>query len=210
MNNENEFNWCEVPFNMLVTGASDCGKTYYIMNLLEKEFKNKFHHVVILCPTIEYNRTYQERDFINKDKNIYTYPPKLVQENLNGCLEDCINEFKSQDSQTLFIVDDCANLWDTKTKCSRLTELAFSGRHINISVWLLTQKYNAICKDFRENIKHLVIHALNDQNALDQIFKENRCLPHSEKEAAIAHLDAGGKLLLRKNLPFGFYFFINK
>ena len=206
----NNFQWNSLPFNMLVTGASDSGKTYFLMNLLEREFKNKFNSIVIFCPTIEFNKTYKERAFIDKDKNIYIYTPKLVQDDLNLCLEDTINEFKSETSQTLFIVDDCANLWEAKNKCTKLTELAFSGRHINISVWLLTQKYNAICKDFRENIKHLVIHALNDQNALDQIFKENRCLPSDRKEAAIAHLDAGGKLLLRKNLPFGFYFFINK
>jgi len=208
MNNENEnFEFNSPPFNMLVCGMTDCGKTYFLMNLLEREFKNKFNSIVIFCPTIEFNKTYQDRPFIEKDRNIYIYPTKLVQDDLNACLEDCINEFKSETSQTLFIVDDCANLWEAKNKCTRLTELAFSGRHINISVWLLTQKYNAICKDFRENIKHLVIHALNDQTALDQIFKENRCLPHSEKEAAIVHLDAGGKLLLRKNLPFSYKFF---
>ena len=203
----NEFEFNSPPFNMLVCGMTDCGKTYFILDLLEKEFKHKFNDIIIFCPTIEFNKTYKDRSFIEKDQNIYIYHPKLVQDDLNLCLEDTINEFKHENKQTLFIVDDTANLWEAKNKCSKLTELAFSGRHLNISVWLLTQKYNAIVKDFRENCKHLVIHALNDQTALDQIFKENRCLPHSEKEAAIAHLDAGGKLLLRKNLPFGFYFF---
>jgi len=208
MNNENEnFYWCEIPFNMLVCGMTDCGKTYFILDLLEKEFKHKFNDIVVFCPTIEFNRTYQKRPFIDKDKNIYIYSPDKVQEDLNLCLQDSINEFKSQESNTLFIVDDTANMWEAKNKCTRLTELAFSGRHVGISVWLLTQKYNAICKDFRENCAHMVIHSMNDQTALDQIFKENRCLPHSEKETAIQHLDAGHKLILHRKLPFSFKFF---
>ena len=136
------------------------------------------------------NKTYQDKFWVEKDPKIYTYPPKLVQENLNTCLEDAIDEFKSKDSQTLFIVDDCANLWEAKNKCTKLTELAFSGRHFGISVWLLTQKYNAICKDFRENCKHMVIHTFNDQASIDQVFKENRCIPSSEKDAIIQQLDA--------------------
>jgi hypothetical protein len=34
--------------------------------------------------------------------------------------------------------------------------LAFSGRHLGISVWFITQKYNAVIKDFRDNIRALV------------------------------------------------------
>ena len=194
--------WCELPFNMLVTGMTDCGKSYFILNLLENEFFSKFNDIVIFCPTINMNKTYLERLWIEKDKKIYIFPPEKVQEDLNLCLEDTMKEFQSQDLQTLFIVDDCSNLWESKNKCTKLTELAFSGRHLGISVWLLTQKYNAICKDFRENCKHIVIHALNDQTSLDQIFKENRCLKSSEKDAAMQHLDEGGRLILRRMLPW--------
>jgi len=205
MNNEDEnFYWCEIPFNLLVVGMTEIGKSYFILDLLEKEFKNKFHNVVIFCPTIEFNKTYQKRPFIEKDKNLYIYPPNKVEEDLNFCLEDTINEFKSQESQTLFILDDIANLWQAKNKATRLTELAFSGRHVGISVWLLTQKYNAICKDFRENCKHHIVFTCNDQLSIDQIFKENRCIPVSEKDAVLKHLDVGKKLITRRKLPWSY------
>ena len=109
--------------------------------------------------------------------------------------------FKDSNAQTLFIIDDCANLWESKNKCTKLTELAFSGRHYGISVWLLTQKYNAVVKDFRENCKHMVIHTMNDQLSIDQIFKENRCIPQSEKETVTQQIDAGKRLLLRRKIP---------
>ena len=197
-------NYCDIPFNMLVMGMTDCGKTYFVLDLLENEFRKKFDYIIIFCPTIHMNKTYQDKFWIEKDVKIYTYPPKLVQNDLNSCLEDTIDVFKSKDAQTLFIIDDCANLWEAKNKCTKLTELAFSGRHFGISVWLLTQKYNAICKDFRENCKHMVIHTFNDQASIDQVFKENRCIPASEKDAIIQQLDAGKRLILRRKIPFNF------
>lgn len=189
---------------MLVVGMTDCGKTYFILDLLEHEFKKKFDDIVIFCPTIEMNKTYQDRLWINKDNGVIMYPPKLVSLDLNVCLEDSIDHLKSKDHQTLFIVDDCANLWESKNKCTKLTELAFSGRHYGISVWLLTQKYNAVVKDFRENCKHMVIHTMNDYVSMDQIFKENRCIPHSEKDTVLQQIDAGQKLILRRKMPFDY------
>ena len=194
--------YCDLPFNMLVVGMTDCGKTYFILDLLEHEFKKKFDDIVIFCPTIDMNKTYQDRSWVKDDKNVHFYPPKLVTTDLNACLEDAIENLKSQDCQTLFIIDDCANLWESKNKCTKLTELAFSGRHFGISVWLLTQKYNAVVKDFRENCKHMVIHTMNDQLSVDQIFKENRCIPNSEKDAVIQQIDAGKRLILRRKIPF--------
>ena len=196
--------YCAVPFNMLVSGQTDCGKTYFILDLLENEFKKKFDYIIIFCPTIQFNKTYQARPWIEKDKSIYKFPPKLVQSDLNACLEDAIDMFKDSEAQTLFIIDDCSNLWESKNKCTKLTELAFSGRHFGISVWLLTQKYNAVVKDFRENCKHMVIHTMNDQMSIDQIFKENRCIPNSEKEAVLADIDSGKRLLLRRKIPFDY------
>ena len=196
--------YCDLPFNMLVMGMTDCGKSYFVLDLLENEFLKKINDIIIFCPTIQMNKTYQDRLWIENDVSIYIYPSNKVTQDLNECLKDAIDEFKSKDSQTLFIIDDCANLWESKNKCTKLTELAFHGRHFGISVWLLTQKYNAICKDFRENCKHMVIHTFNDQASIDQVFKENRCIPHSEKDAVIKQLDAGKRLILRRKIPFSF------
>ena len=54
--------------------------------------------------------------------------------------------------KTLFLIDDCAHLHDSKIKESVICKLAFNGRHHNISTWIITQKYNTIVKDFRDNI----------------------------------------------------------
>ena len=196
--------YCDVPFNMLISGMTDCGKTYYVLDLLEHDFMKTFDYIVIFCPSIEMNKTYKDRKWVEHDKYIYVYPPDKTKMDLNSALEDAINTFRDSDAQTLFLIDDCANLWESKNKCTQLTELGFSGRHCGISVWLITQKYNAVCKDFRENCKHMIIHTMNDQASFDQIFRENRCLPLQEKEHIMSELDACKKLLLRRKPPLGY------
>ena len=39
------------PFVGLIVGHTDSGKTYFLLNLLEKEFKEYFEHIYIFCPT---------------------------------------------------------------------------------------------------------------------------------------------------------------
>ncbi len=55
------------PHNMLISGVTNCGKTYFALDLLEKDYRNKFENVVIFCPTYFNNKTY-ERKWIYLDK----------------------------------------------------------------------------------------------------------------------------------------------
>ena len=45
----------EPSFNMLISGITNCGKTHYVLDLLEKHYKNKFDYIVIYCPTFLVN-----------------------------------------------------------------------------------------------------------------------------------------------------------
>ena len=51
---------------------------------------------------------------------------------------------------TLYLLSAMKGL--TKWK-DMLSELAFSGRHANQSVWVLSQRYSSILKDLREQTK---------------------------------------------------------
>ena len=57
----------QTPFNMIVVGFTSCGKTHYLLRLLETEYKNQFENIFLLCPTFVHNKTYQEWKFVNDD-----------------------------------------------------------------------------------------------------------------------------------------------
>ena len=183
---------------------TNSGKTHFMLDLLENEYKNKFHYIFIVCPTFLYNKTYQ-RKFIYEDQDVI---PLVVGDKLNEVLEELFIRYKDESEQTLIIIDDCANLYDTKLKATALTKLAFHGRHANISTWILTQKYNAIVKDFRENISMLVLFYDKDKESRDAAFKENDIgLSNDEKNKIIKELKSrkGAKVMLQLVQPFQFY-----
>lgn len=188
------------PFNMLVCGITGCGKTFYVLDLLENEFKHKFDYIIIICPTFLYNKTYN-RKFILKDDCVIII---TVDKNLNEELKKIITIYKDKSEQTLIIIDDCANLYDAKLKATSLTELAFHGRHFNISTWVITQKYNAIVKDFRQNVKNLVLFYDKDKKSREAAFEENDIgITKEEKESIVKKLkNTNSKLVMNLFPPF--------
>ena len=41
----------EPPFNVIIVGMTACGKTRYLLEMLEKEHLGVFDYVVLVCPT---------------------------------------------------------------------------------------------------------------------------------------------------------------
>ena len=46
---------------MFIIGATNVGKTEYLLRILETAYKNHFEFIVIMCPTILHNKTYLSR-----------------------------------------------------------------------------------------------------------------------------------------------------
>ena len=63
------------PCTVIFTGPTDCGKTKRMLDLIESQYKHHFGNIVILCPTLQWNTTYLERDWIWKDNYIFTIDP---------------------------------------------------------------------------------------------------------------------------------------
>ena len=124
---------------------------------------------MILCPTISDNKTYLSRKWIFDDRNIFIADPS------EGKLNEWIKLFKSalKGYQTLFIIDDCLAEGEINKKRDALSELAFSGRHRNHSLWVLMQKYNSVSKDIREQIKWLYLFFTKDQDSFEDCLREN-------------------------------------
>ena len=132
------------PHSERFVGATNVGKTEYLLRILETEYKNHFKFIIIMCPTnLDNNKTYLSRKWIFNDKNVF------IVCDVEGKLNEWIKLFKNtlKGGQTLFIIDDYSAEGEINKKRDALSELAFSGRHRNHYLWVLTQKYNSITKD---------------------------------------------------------------
>ena len=197
--------WPDLPFNLIVSGITNCGKSRLVLSLLQTTFRGRFDRVVIFCPTFKENRAYN-RLFIYKDPDILVAPPQTVRNNFDAILKTYSETYGGNGDNTLFLVDDCANQKDAKIKSCELTRLAFSGRHLGISVWFVTQKYNAVVKDFRDNIRALILFYEKDEESLKTALSENGIIPKEDRASVVETLKSGKryKLVLRLEYPYDY------
>ena len=119
--------------------------------MLEKEYKNHYDYIFIVCPTLEDNKTYQQWKYLT-DPDVYELPVT------HGNVENIIREIThfAKNTNSLIILDDCASSKDVKNRTSELVKLGLSGRHIGISTIVVTQQLTSIAKPYRMNISKLV------------------------------------------------------
>ena len=187
------------PHSAIICGQTGCGKTVFVLDLLEGPYHGMFQHIVILCPTVRHNDTYQQRPWIWTDPEIYIINPG---ERLQDCLRALYGVF--QDSPTLYIVDDCSAMKALTKKKDMLSELAFSGRHAKQSVWVLTQKFNSVLKDLREQTRWVALFHCKDRDSFEDCIRENDVIPTPDERAVARQLLAKtkhAKLLLKTDQP---------
>ena len=52
------------PYTAIFIGQTGPGKTHLVLDLIENYYKNHFHYIVIICPTLQWNKTYHSRDWM--------------------------------------------------------------------------------------------------------------------------------------------------
>ena len=165
----------KTPHTAIFTGPTSCGKTQRVLDLIEKEYRGHFENIVILCPTIRWNKTYLERSWIWKDRFVFCIEPK---DKLFEWIKKLSELLAGED--TLFVIDDCIADETLDKRRQPLLELAISGRHRNHSVWLLTQSYTAIPKNLRRQKKQLFMWYPNEKSDLKLADEETNVIPQSE------------------------------
>ena len=144
----------------------------FVLELLEGVYRGTFQHIVILCPSIHYNRPYQDTLWIWADPEVYVVDPG---ERLHDYLRAFYNVFKGE--LTLYIINDCSARKALTKKRDMLSELAFSGRHAQQSVWVLTQKYNSVSTDFREQARWVALFHCKYRESFYECLRENEMVP---------------------------------
>ena len=65
-------NFPKFPRSAMFVGATNVGKTEYLLTILETKYKNHFKFIIIMCLTIlDNNKTYLFREWIFDDENVF-------------------------------------------------------------------------------------------------------------------------------------------
>ena len=152
-----------IPFHALITGPTNCGKTKFVVDQLRGPFRGLFSVIILICPTYAVNNTY--RSFARGDKGFFCMTPNAsTSEEVHNLFHD------NKRDKVLVILDDCAVSADVKRRTSALVDLAFSGRHIQIYLWVVTQQLSSSAKPFRENLGCIVAFHNPDKDSTDKLF----------------------------------------
>lgn len=159
------------PHTAIFSGPTSCGKTQLVLDLIEGPYRHHFQNIIILCPTLRWNRTYLDRPWVWSDDFVFVFEPHG---NLFELIEKLGNLFSGEES--LFIVDDCIADETLDKKRQPLLELAISGRHRQHSLWLLTQSYTAIPKNLRRQKKQLFVWYPSEKSDLKMVDEESNLM----------------------------------
>lgn len=201
----------------IICGQTGCGKTEFVLDLLELSqqqggYAGVFENIVILCPTIAWNKAYKNRSWIGdvwhpRDKKIKIVNPvnRNGEEKLQELLRLCFNKYAG--SPTLYIIDDCSATKQLTKKKDMLSQLAFSGRHAEQTVWVISQRYNSVLKDLREQTKWLCMFYTKDRDSFEDCLRENDVIPTLDERNKIRKelsKTKHSKLIIRTDQPTGY------
>jgi len=48
----------KIPFNVLIVGPTNSGKSHFVVDQLYGPFRFKFDNIMLICPTFVHNKTY--------------------------------------------------------------------------------------------------------------------------------------------------------
>ena len=70
------------PHSAIICGQTNCGKSVIVLDLLKNEYKGVFENIVILGPTIAWNKAYKNKNWRGdvrrpKEKNIIIVNPVM-------------------------------------------------------------------------------------------------------------------------------------
>ena len=104
----------------------------------------------------------------------------------------------------MYVIDDCSATKALTKKKDMLSELAFSGRHAKQSVWVLTQKYNSVLQDLREQTRWVALFHCKDRDSFEDCLRENDVIPTREERLYVRkklNETKHAKLLLKTGQP---------
>lgn len=154
----------QVPIRVCLTGKTNSGKTYFARWLLYL-LADKIDELYILCPTMDPNSW---KD-LTTAKHIYSdYNVNIIQDIIDN--QRKLKEKGRPMKQVMILLDDC--VFNFKKEDKVLSALFIKGRHYNISVMIISQKFRLLNNVIRSNVELVIVAKVVNQKEKDAIFQE--------------------------------------
>ena len=118
-----------IPFNILVVGPTNSGKSRFVVDQLYGPFGGKSDYIMLICPTFAHNKTFWRLG--ENDPRMFVVI--CEQHEVETWL--MVARVLFEGTNTLIVLDDCAASKDVKGCTGELVNPTFSARHMGISVW---------------------------------------------------------------------------
>lgn len=177
-------------FVLVMAAPRRSGKSYLIKSMLQnKKFQNRFEHIIIMCPSLDYNDDYVDFEVNKKFSLICNPTANLIEELLDKQMmckrttqgnqrlkrrQIVVGSHIGEDIEcpnTLLILDDIVDSGVIKFKgvCDMVAE---RGRHFNISLIISSQRLSAISRSIRINSDYFLIFSPYSISEIEQFLEQ--------------------------------------
>lgn len=179
--NDIEDNFC-----ITLSAPRKSGKSYLVGKMLKSGLADRFDHIFILSPTLEFNDDYLEFENNQKFRLISNVDSKTVDEIFEAQAK-CMRKVKANNRkrkrqeyetnitlkcpQSLVILDDCldSGVLDFRGAVDKLAE---RGRHIKLSGIIIGQRMSGVSRSVRINSDLFIIFNPYSISELEQYLEQ--------------------------------------
>jgi hypothetical protein len=200
-------------FLYLIVGGVGSGKTSLGLGLLKikKEdggFRKAFNKIYVVSPTAKYDDKWDKLiQEVDDEGNYYTECTDETIGDIIDKLEEYNEEWKEDEKNegkkpsSLVIIDDCVDSFSKRQK-NKLNKLILTLRHLKTSVWIMSQKLNAIPQLIRAQARAISFFPtlnrreeetlINEINIDDGLFKRLIDFSGNGDDHPFLHVKLGG------------------
>ena len=174
------YSWIPIPpFRIVVIGCTGSGKSSMVYSLVKTyQQKEYFNYIKIYNKSIDavdgWSSLSTKNSTITIQSNFDNNELKMLLKNIEQIQEEQ-KEKKRKPIKTLIIFDDMIGDDISKTtKMNAIDEVFMRGRHLNISVIIVSQSYKKLNRSMRNlNLSHLIVCRVNPSD-LSMISEEHQ------------------------------------
>ena len=168
---------------MSIIGGPGKGKSSLMMTMLThpEMFHKAYHNVFVVMPKTS-RASLAGNPFKNhsEDKLFDELTPNVLQ-----YVHEYCKVGSEENHWSLLILDDCAAELKNKEVERMLKYLIWNRRHLKLSIWILSQSYNAMPLSIRKALSHCVLFKPSNKKETEAVFSELFFLPKEEQQVVV-------------------------